>query len=57
MKKMEKIVISVETLRKIEKTAHRAALIEAGLYAIPTHKVFKSDKSYTRKPKHKKAYV
>jgi hypothetical protein len=57
MKKMEKIVISVETLRKIEKTAHRVALIEAGLYAIPTHKVFKSDKSYTRKPKHKKAYV
>lgn len=54
MKKMKPIKISAETLRKIEKTAHRTALVEAGFYNRPTHKVHKCVKDYTRKPKHKK---
>jgi len=48
------IKISSETLRKIEKTAHRKALVSAGLYSRPTHKVHKGVKDYTRKAKHKK---
>lgn len=51
---MKPIKISVETLRKIKKTAHRKALIEAGLYNRFTHKVHKGAKDYTRNPKHKK---
>jgi ribosomal protein L28 len=51
---MKSIKISAETLRQIEKTAHRKALIEAGLYNLPNHKVHKGVKDYTRKPKHKK---
>jgi len=54
MKKIKPIVIDAETLRKIEKTAHRKALVEAGLYGRPTHKVHKGAKDYTRKTKHKK---
>lgn len=54
MKKIKPITISAETLRKIEKTAHREALIGAGLYNLPAHKVHKCAKDYTRKPKHKK---
>jgi hypothetical protein len=46
-------VISKEDLRKMEKSAHRLALIELGMYSIPTHKVFKSKKEYTRKSKFK----
>jgi hypothetical protein len=51
-----KIVITVETIRKMEKTAHRVALVEAGIYSRPTHKVHKSIKDYNRKPKYKKDY-
>jgi stalled ribosome alternative rescue factor ArfA len=54
MKKLKPIVITVEVLRKIEKTAHRKALVDAGMYARPTHKVHKGAKDYTRKAKHKK---
>lgn len=54
MKKMKPIVISAETIRKMGKTAHRKALIEAGVYGRPTHKVHKGAKDYTRKVKHKK---
>lgn len=57
MKKMKPIKISAETLRKIEKTAHRKALIEAGFYNRPAHKVHKGVKDYTRKPKHKKSFL
>lgn len=57
MKKMKPIKISAETLRKIEKTAHREALIEAGLYNRPAHKVHKGAKDYTRKSKHKKSLL
>ena len=57
MKKMKPIKISVETLRKMDKAAHRKALIEAGLYNRPTHKVHKGVKDYTRKLKHKKSFL
>lgn len=54
---MNPIKITADTLRKIEKTAHRKALIEAGLYGRPTHKVHKGVKDYTRKTKHKKSFL
>ncbi len=54
MKKMKAIQIKAEDLRRIEKTAHRKALIDAGVYGRPGHKVHKSVKDYTRKVKHKK---
>ena len=57
MKKMKPIKISAETLRKMDKAAHRKALIEAGLYGRPAHKVHKGAKDYTRKPKHKKSLL
>lgn len=38
----------------MDKAAHRKALIEAGLYCRPAHKVHKGAKDYTRKVKHKK---
>jgi hypothetical protein len=52
--KTMKIKINKETLRKMDKAAHRKALIEAGLYCRPAHKVHKGVKDYTRKVKHKK---
>jgi hypothetical protein len=52
-----KMKIDAEAIRKMEKTAHRAALIEAGMYARPTHKVHKSVKDYNRKPKYKKNFL
>lgn len=57
MKKVKSIKISTETLRKIEKTAHRKVLVEAGFYNRPTHKVHKGVKDYTRKTKHKKSFL
>lgn len=57
MKKVNKIKIDPETLRKIDKAAHRKALIEAGFYGRPNHKVHKSVKDYTRKVKHKKNFL
>ena len=56
MKTQINIKISKDTLRNIEKTAHRKAIVEAGIYAIPTHKVHKSVKTYSRKTKHKNNY-
>ena len=44
-------------LRKMEKTAHRRALVETGLYSVPTQKVHKNLKSYNRKPKFKKSFT
>jgi hypothetical protein len=57
MKTQIKIKITKDTLRKIEKIAHRKVIVEAGIYAIPTHKVHKSVKNYTRKDKHKTNYA
>ena len=54
---MKPIKITAETLRKIEKTAHRKALIDAGFYNRPAHKVHKGAKDYTRKEKHKKSFL
>lgn len=52
-----KIHISKETVRKMDKAAHRKALIEAGFYNRPAHKVHKGVKDYTRKAKHKKSFL
>lgn len=38
----------------MDKTAHRNSLKEAGLLQINKNKVHKTDKDYTRNPKHKK---
>ena len=40
-------------MQKINSGAHRQALIDLGMYSIPTHKVHKNKKAYTRKNKHK----
>ncbi len=56
MKKMEKIEFSEEEVRKMEATAHRKALVEEGLYSIPTHKIHKNKKAYSRKGKNKKDF-
>jgi hypothetical protein len=55
---MKNFTISIpkEQIRKIDKAAARRAEIEAGLRR-PVSKVHKTAKSYTRKPKHKVAYV
>ena len=57
MKKMKPIRITAEVLRKMDKAAHRKALIEAGMYGRPAHKVHKNVKDYTRKTKHKKNFL
>ena len=57
MKTQIKIKIDKVTLMKMEKTAHREAIVEAGMYNRPTHKVHKSVKDYTRKPKHRVNYA
>ena len=46
---METIKFSKEELLKMEKTAHRAALIENNLYSIPQHNIHKNKKKYNRK--------
>jgi len=54
MKKMKAIQIKAEDLRRGDFSCHRKALIDAGVYGRPGHKVHKSVKDYTRKVKHKK---
>jgi hypothetical protein len=51
-----KIEFSVQELLNIEKSAHRNALVDCGIYQRPVHKVHKNKKNYFRTPKHKKAY-
>ncbi len=53
-KNNKKLVITKEQLLKMDKTAHRNSLKEAGLLQINKNKVHKTDKDYTRNPKHKK---
>ena len=36
-------------MAEIESGAYRQALIELGIYSIPTHKVHKNKKTYNRK--------
>lgn len=47
------IHINKDILYKINSGAHRQALIDLGMYSIPTHKVHKNKKAYTRKTKHR----
>jgi len=48
-----KTKITKEDLMDMQKSAHRKALIEAGLYNIHKNRTFKTKKDYTRKTKHK----
>lgn len=52
---MENIRINKMQILKMERAARRKSEIELGF--IPTHKVHKSDKTYTRKAKHKVKYT
>lgn len=56
MKTKFKMTISKETIIKMNGGAHRQALIDLGMYSIPTHKVCKNKKKYTRKNKYKNEY-
>jgi hypothetical protein len=56
MKAKNKITITKEQIYSIEKSARRTADIECGIPHFK-HKAHKSLKDYTRKPKHKKAYL
>jgi hypothetical protein len=47
------IKISKEQLRKIEKSHLRNEMLATGFYSRPNHIVMKSEKTYTRKQKHK----
>ena len=49
MKKIENIKMSSEDRARIESGAYRQALVELGMYSIPTHKVHKNKKAYNRK--------
>ncbi len=50
----KKMVITKEQQRKMDAKIRRDAQIEASHNNVATHKVHKSVKDYTRKPKHKK---
>ena len=50
-----KTKITKEDLMQMNKSAHRKALIEAGLYNIHKNRTFKTKKDYSRNPKHKKS--
>lgn len=50
------IKISKEQLRKIEKSHLRNEMLTTGFYSRPNHIVMKSEKTYTRKQKHKVSY-
>ena len=52
-KKIKKPVLTEEDKRRAEKEAYRKALKETGRLSVPTHKVHKSRKKYTRKKKRK----
>lgn len=47
--KKYKIKFSPKEKQKINKQAHRKAVIETGQYGIPTHKVHKNKRKYDRK--------
>ena len=49
MNRVEKHRMSSKDRAKLESGAHRQALIELGMYSIPTHKVHKNKKAYNRK--------
>lgn len=43
-----------KTLHKLQKAAHREAIIEAGLYGVHINKVHRDKNKYNRKNKHKR---
>ena len=49
MKRVEKHKESSKDKAKSLSGAYRRALIELGMYSIPTHKVHKNKKAYNRK--------
>lgn len=53
-KKIDTSRITKEQLLKMDKKAHRDAMISVGQRITPANKVHKTKKDYTRKPKHKK---
>jgi len=55
MKNRNTFTITKEQLHIMEKAARREAEIAVGF--IPTHKVHKSAKAYTRKDKHKQKFI
>jgi hypothetical protein len=44
-----KLKLTKQDLAKIDSGAHRKALIELGMYTIPTHKVHQDKSKYNRK--------
>lgn len=44
-----KTKLTKQELAKIDSGAHRQALIELGMYTIPTHKVHQDKSKYNRK--------
>jgi hypothetical protein len=49
MKRVEKHKMNSKDRAKLEGGAYRQALIELGMYSIPTHKVHTNKKAYNRK--------
>lgn len=45
--------ISKDEVRRMESEGYRKALIDCGMYSVPTHKVHKDKSKYSRKNKHK----
>ena len=57
-RKMKNFKITKNDILKMERAARRTAEIESGLYgAFTKNAVHKSDKTYTRKDKHKKSFI
>ena len=56
MKRVEKIEFSSEEKRKRESGAYRQALVELGMYSVPTHKVHQNKKKYNRKQNQNKRW-
>jgi len=54
--KKHKMIITKEQIMTMERSARRTADIECNVPHFK-HKAHKSVKDYTRKPKHKKAYL
>lgn len=56
MQKIEDIKMSSADKAKLESGAYRQALVELGMYSIPTHKVHKNKKAYNRKQNQNKKW-
>lgn len=49
MSNRNQITLTKKDLVKIDSGAYRQALVELGMYSIPTHKVHNNKKKYNRK--------